>query len=218
MIPEDVMTRFFQQKIPSYLEFWTFRKQVTMQLAAISFMTYIFSIGHRHPSRFHISCQTGKVWASDLMPSNLFNAAISNSTFLFTNNEAVPFRLTPNFQHFITDVGMEGVFSTALMSIGRALVEPVNEIHDYLGIFVRDELVTWQQNGRKPPLPQEQLSEYVLQNVDLIIKRCQGVACLAERDQPDRLEPLNQTILDLISQAVNPLKLAQMDIAFLPQL
>ena len=38
--------------------------------------------------------------------------------------EAVPFRLTPNLQHFITPVGLEGIFSASLMAIARSLADP----------------------------------------------------------------------------------------------
>jgi hypothetical protein len=38
--------------------------------------------------------------------------------------EAVPFRLTPNLQHFITPVGIEGVFAASLMAMGRCLADP----------------------------------------------------------------------------------------------
>ncbi len=104
------------------------------------------------------------------------------------------------------------------MSIGRVLSEPSNEMYDYLAIFIRDELLSWQQMGRKAPVSDQQLREYVNQNVDLLMKRAQTLSCKLEREQEiERVEPINQTILDLISQAVNPLKLSQMDLAFLPQ-
>ena len=41
----------------------------------------------------------------------------------FANTEPVPFRLTPNIQHFITPIGVEGVLVTGIMSIARALTE-----------------------------------------------------------------------------------------------
>lgn len=49
----------------SYQEFWTSRKQFTSQLAAVSFMTYIMSIGQRFPHRLMIS-RSGTLWPTDL--------------------------------------------------------------------------------------------------------------------------------------------------------
>lgn len=43
---------------------------------------------------------------------------------VFHNGEATPFRFTPNIQTFITPVGIEGIFSSALMAIARCLTEP----------------------------------------------------------------------------------------------
>ena len=84
--------------------------------------------------------------------------------------------------------------------------------------------------------------------MEVISKRAQALSCKAERDRvkmtnvlkvyhvlktapvylffylnvylkaTESIEPAYRTILDLISQAVNPLKLAQMDVAFMPQL
>ena len=56
----------------SYQEFWTLRKRFTRQMATVTFMTYLLSIGHRYPQKFHISCDTGNIWASELMPSTFY--------------------------------------------------------------------------------------------------------------------------------------------------
>ena len=55
------------------------------------------------------------------------SGAAFNINGLLDVTEAVPFRLTPNLQQFMTAVGLEGVFSSALMAIARSLVEP--EVH-----------------------------------------------------------------------------------------
>ena len=69
--------------------------------------------------------------------------------------------------------------------------------------------------------------------MEILVKRIQSMGCKMEREevriyrqfnppvnsfQGEMKHPADQTIKDLIAQAVNPLKLAQMDIAFLPQL
>ena len=86
-------------------------------------------------------------------------------------------------------------------------------------MYLRDELSGWYILSRKTNVPDAQLREHVLQNVDLVMRRTMGVSCRAEREKTvDKVEPVYQTILDLTSQAVNPLKLAQMDTGFLAQL
>lgn len=117
-------------------------------------------------------------------------------------------------------VGMEGVFTTAIFAIGNALVNPELAMEDVVSLFVRDELQSWQNSIANRSSPSnsdgsdkddEQMSK-IAQNVELIHKRAQTLACL--KDQEKSLEtnvPIIQTILDLMSCAVNPQKLAQMD-------
>lgn len=96
-------------------------------------------------------------------------------------------------------------------------------MENYLTLYLRDELSSWYTLSRKTSVSDTQLRDHVLQNVDLVTRRIQGLSCKAERERSpttegQRVEPVYQTLLDLISQAVNPLKLAQMDIGFMPQL
>lgn len=49
-------------------ELWRMRKQFTLQLAAASFMTYMFAIGSRLPGRFHVSLATGNIAMSEIIP------------------------------------------------------------------------------------------------------------------------------------------------------
>lgn len=52
----------------------------------------------------------------------------------------------------------------------------------------------------------------VIQNCELVTKRLQALACIKEEEQAlEQSVPLFQSILDLISSATNPQKLAQMD-------
>lgn len=52
-------------------DLWTIRKQFTSQMAAVSFMTYIMSICQRHPHKFMISRNTGKLYTTEVLPSKL---------------------------------------------------------------------------------------------------------------------------------------------------
>ncbi|KAI8819858.1 uncharacterized protein EV422DRAFT_620718 [Fimicolochytrium jonesii] len=212
-MPETILTKFMTRALKSYGDLWAMRKQFTRSLAANTFITQITSIGPRQPHKISISRQTGNVWFHELIPG------ISHTTFLFTNSEPVPFRFTPNIQHFVTPIGVDGVFAPSIQAIGRALTEPSYEFEDYLSIFVRDELITHQQLFKKAPLQEQQLKEFTLQNCDLMLKRAIGTSCREEREKGiDGAEPANQTILDLISNVVNPHKLCQMDVAFVARL
>jgi transformation/transcription domain-associated protein len=43
---------------------------------------------------------------------------------VYTPTEVVPFRFTPNMQRFIGPIFTEGIMSTGIMAIGRALTDP----------------------------------------------------------------------------------------------
>jgi hypothetical protein len=42
----------------------------------------------------------------------------------FQSNDIVPFRLTPNMQHFIGPIHMEGILTSTIFEIGRNLSSP----------------------------------------------------------------------------------------------
>lgn len=48
---------------------------------------------------------------------------------LYTNNDAVPFRYTPNIQTFVTPAGTEGLFAPGIMTVARALTD--NDVYIY---------------------------------------------------------------------------------------
>ena len=52
----------------------------------------------------------------------------------------MPFRLTPNMQHFITRVGVEGVVTAAATAISRSLMVPGFDLAGTLSLFIRDEV------------------------------------------------------------------------------
>jgi hypothetical protein len=44
-------------------------------------------------------------------------------------------------------------------------------------------LITWQNVVRKPALQDHQLRDFVIKNVDLVLKRAQALSCKAERER-----------------------------------
>lgn len=50
------------------MDLWLMRKQFTLQVAAMSFMTYVLYAGSRTPARISISKQTGRIYASEVIP------------------------------------------------------------------------------------------------------------------------------------------------------
>lgn len=218
-MPDTIVSNYFIRVLQNYEDIWLVRKQFARSFAACTFITYILSIGQRYPYRYHIARNSGRVQVSELIPS------YHTESQLFANQDGVSFRFTPNIQQFITPIGVDGIFAPTVQAIGRALTETEYEMEDYLSLFVRNEVVMRQIFSNKPALTKDKVQEIVIQNSELLLKRSLGLACATERKkmdiegtQPSKLEAVDQTILDLISQAVNPIKLAQMDAVFLPLL
>lgn len=64
---------------------------------------------------------------SELLPGMGIPAALmnlQNQLPVFASHDVVPFRFTPNLQHFIGDCFTEGILISAMMAMGHALSEP----------------------------------------------------------------------------------------------
>jgi transformation/transcription domain-associated protein len=64
---------------------------------------------------------------SELLPGMGIPAALlnlPNQLPVFASHDVVPFRFTPNLQHFIGECFTEGILVSAMVAIGRALSEP----------------------------------------------------------------------------------------------
>jgi len=210
-VPHDIALEYFTKSYPSFSEFWLFRRQFSYQFAALTFMTYVLHMSNRYPHKLSIARGNGSVWGSELLP------CMSAGKAFFHNPEPVPFRLTPNLQTLMGPLATEGIFSCAIMAIARCLVEPEFELEQQLSLFVRDEMIFWFQNTHRAngnaAVDGNQLRETVQTNSELIVKRTLSLA-----SSPPGALPANQTVIDLISKAVNPVNLATCDALFVPYL
>ncbi|OBZ88491.1 Transcription-associated protein 1 [Choanephora cucurbitarum] len=212
MVPSNILSKYLFKIMNSYTDYWMLRKRFTGQYATATLMAYIFSVGHRMPHKIMISRSTGNVWMTELLPG--WNAANP----LFGNGEAIPFRFTPNIQEFITPIGVEGLFTSCLMATARCLTEPEFELDQYLCLFVRDELATWHLANHRS-VTDIQFRERINTNVLQVQTKTQFLSCKADREKTlNAGKPLNQNVIDLISQASNPQKMAQMECTWMPWL
>jgi transformation/transcription domain-associated protein len=202
-----VALEYFQQAFPQFAEFWLFRRQFSYQLSALTFMTYILYMHNRYPAKMNIARGSGNIWGSELM------SFMSASKPFFHNPEPVPFRLTPNLQALMGPLAMEGIFACSVMAIARCLTEPEHELEHALTLFVRDEMMFWLMNSHRSGISENQLRDSVQLNSDSIVKRAISLA-----HNPSGNLPANQTVIDAIAKAVNPMNLAQCDALWMPYL
>ncbi|UNI18788.1 transcription-associated protein 1 [Purpureocillium takamizusanense] len=206
-VPSTIALEYFQQVYPQFAEFWLFRRQFSYQLSALTFMTYILYMHNRYPSKLNIARGSGNIWGSELM------SFMSNNKPFFTNPEPVPFRLTPNLQVLMGPLATEGIFACSLMAIARCLTQPEHELEHALTLFVRDEMIFWLTSSHRNGISESQLRETVQVNSDSIVKRAASLA-----HNPSGNLPANQTVIDAIAKAVNPMHLAQCDALWMPYL
>ncbi|KAF2816578.1 uncharacterized protein BDZ99DRAFT_543201 [Mytilinidion resinicola] len=201
-VPPTIILDYFRATYPSFADFWLFRRTFSYQLAALTFITYIMHMNTRYPHKLFISRATGRVWGSELIPVMAVSKPILN------NPEPVPFRLTPNLQTLMGPLATEGIFAPAVMAIARCLMEPEGEMDMLLSIFMRDEITHWfTTQHRVLQDGSSQLREAVQGNSDAVVKRAVTLGSLPTVQNL----PANQTMVDLVSVAVNPVKLSQTD-------
>jgi transformation/transcription domain-associated protein len=171
-------------------------------------MTYVLYINNRTPTRMNISQSTGNIFAAEMVPAMMTQNAV------FNNPDPVQIRLTPNLQTLMGPIATEGIFSCAVMVIARCLTEPEGELEQQLSVFVKDEMVFWfSQQHNRAGLQEQRLREVTESNTNLIVKKARSLG-----EPPQGNLPANQTVIDLISKATNPMHLAQSDVQFMPYL
>lgn len=125
-------------------DLWRIRRQFTLDLAAMSFLSYTFCLSGRVPTRFQVSTATGCLTMNELVPSECdpistytsslptapprtrltYCTAMAGQAPVFMTNDTVPFRFTPNMQRFVGPVFIEGLLTASIMAIGRCLTAP----------------------------------------------------------------------------------------------
>ncbi|CAO3644378.1 unnamed protein product [Mucor hiemalis] len=211
-VPSNILSKYMLRTLGSYTDYWMHRKQFITQYASATFMSYLFSVGHRTPHKITLSRQTGNVWMTELLPG------WDSTNPMLGNGESVPFRFTPNIQEYITPVGIEGLFTSCLMATARSLTEPELELDQYLSLFIRDELISWNVSNHRS-VTDTQFRERVQTNVNQIMAKAQFLSSRMEvTDNVNSDKPVSQNIIDLISQASNPQKMAQMECTWMPWL
>lgn len=208
IVPSTILRDYFERTYASFQDFWLFRKQFAYQYAGVTFMTFLMSISNRYPHKCFINAGSGNVWSTDMLPM-----LSSKNPPTFQNGELVPFRLTPNIQALMGPIALEGIYSVSVMVIAKCLTESENDLDQYLSVFVRDELISWYVQQQRRSAPDKQLREIALNNVGVIVKRATSMAQVGQGNIP-----ANQTVIDLISQAVNPKFMVHTDNLWMPYL
>ncbi|TRM67802.1 FAT domain-containing protein [Schizophyllum amplum] len=216
LVPDTILTNYMLRTMKGPTELWRMRKQFTLQLAANSFLTYMFGVTHRNPNTFFFSRSTGQITMVSLTPGMAQNIPISMTL------DPVPFRFTPNLQNFVGPIGTEALMTAGLVAIGRSLTDTEHELETYVCLFARDEMTSWFNMRERSWSAEPQFRAVVFSNIDQFVKRASIVACKEQReigtsqDGSTLLSPVVSAATNLILQATNPLQLTKMGELYLP--
>ncbi|XBW35309.1 hypothetical protein QEN19_000876 [Hanseniaspora menglaensis] len=223
-LSKNILKDFFKGIYKDFESFWLFRKNFTIKYSCLSFMIYMMSIGNRTPAKIHIDLNSGDVFSTEFIPNKIALEALPENyknnlpklpgdTPILQLSENVPFRLTPNIQRLIGDVGLEGIFSTTMLMICRALLKSDNEMKYYLNLLIKDEVMAWytQQNSKTVLNDDLKLMGVVQLNTELIVRKLVSLSHFSSQ-----FAASNHFVLDVISSAVAPRNLASLDITAMP--
>ena len=119
------------------------RARFANAFAMHSLACFLFSITDRSPSKISLSLATGGLTSIDPRPAyapfSVTHGAFHTGSLLDVY-EAVPFRLTRNFVHFLSPQGVSGPVAASIVAASRGLCHHYEWLLAYLTVFFRDEV------------------------------------------------------------------------------
>jgi len=214
LIPEILLKEWAQYTYQDPSDYWTFRKQFSIQLALSGFAEFTLHLTRLGPEMLQVAQDSGRLTVS------YSRFEVDDTKGELDANRPVPFRLTPNIAEFVTPVGVNGVMTAAIVSAARCLAEPQFSVQSILKAVLRDEMIAWHKKKQdethslplsNPPtdMDSELLISLVNGAVTAIMTRLQNLA---------QYEGGETKVTTLIAAATSPDNLCRMDPAWHPWL
>ncbi|GMM40492.1 histone acetyltransferase [Hanseniaspora uvarum] len=228
-LSKNVLKDYFKSLYKDFESFWVFRKTFTVKYATHCLMTYMMSVGNRTPSRIHIHVENGDVFSTEFVPNKVnlerLPEAFRNNIPKLANDapilqlqEHLPFRLTPNIQRLIGDVGLEGIFSTTMLLLSKGLLSSQeNDVRNHLNLLIKNEVISWYSDNYKGMNVKRlegnelEMLSIVQLNTELIVRKLISLSHFSSQ-----FAASNHFVLEAISTAVSPRNLTTLDITSMP--
>ncbi|OQR70315.1 Transformation/transcription domain-associated protein-like [Tropilaelaps mercedesae] len=210
-VPRTLLKEWAQATYPDPTDYWTFRKQFTLQLALCGLVEFVLQLTRLSPDMVYIHQDSGFVHAA------YYKFDVADATGELDHNRPVPFRLTPNMAELVGAVGVQGPMCAAVVAVARCLSQP--SFTALLRAILRDEIITWHKKnyeeasagGEGPPdMDGEQLVATVSKAVAAITSRLNSLTSYESSE--------NSKVQALLTAASNPENLCRMDPAWHPWL
>jgi len=216
-VTENIFSQYMYKTLPSSSHLWTFKRQLSQQLAISSFLSALLRIGGRTPTKIMFAKNTGKIFMLDFHPA--FDAK-----GIVEYIEPVPFRLTRNLHTFFTPFGVKGDFVTAMASAAQACVDPRADLEAHLELFFRDQLMVWPWRRMLAftdanvinPSPSE-IKNMARANVQEVLRRLPIIAPTPPPESSaDAAPSVQKAVLHLVDAALNIRNIARMESTWAP--
>ncbi|XP_077979126.1 transformation/transcription domain-associated protein-like [Glandiceps talaboti] len=212
MVPRGLLKEWALHTFPGATDYWTFRKQCTLQLALLGFAEFVLHLTRLNPETLQIGQDSGQLSVF------YFRFDIDDTTGELDANRPVPFRLTPNVAEFLTSVGVSGVLTASMIAVARCFVQPNFKLPSLLRAILRDEIIYWNKKNQeeKQPVaaqPQDMDSELLINLVNKAV-----VAIMTRLQNLAQFEGGDSKVSTLVAAANSPDNLCRMDPAWHPWL
>jgi transformation/transcription domain-associated protein len=217
MVPDDILFKYLNSACVSWNEFFQLRKMMSMQVGLYSMIEYLLNIEERALHKVQIGKNSGEMFQFDFRPT--FNGTEGK----LSRSESVPFRMTRNMQNFISPFGLQGILLNSMSVASHGLVQQASDLESLLQLFIRDELIAWQNINSgvidaKFAQDETLLKQTVQLNIEDVMTRLKEMAPVppafvtTNPDNPtpadlgtqtDNMIPSNEKIVELIKQATS---------------
>lgn len=133
VVPSTLLKDWAEQTFTQATDLWTFRKQLTLQMALIATAEYSMNLTRLNPDMLYIHMDSGLVNVS------YFRFDCENET----DARPVPFRLTHNMSEFVTSIGVAGPMTASIIAAARCFTHPNFQLQSILRTILRDEVMAW---------------------------------------------------------------------------
>ncbi|TMW44508.1 hypothetical protein DOY81_004448 [Sarcophaga bullata] len=217
MVPRTLLKQWVIKTFVSATDFWQFRKMMTLQMALAFLCEYALHLTRLNTDMIYIHQDSG------LMNVSYFKFDINDEKEELEHSRPVPFRLTPNIAEFLTNIGISGPLSAAIIATARCLVHPNYKLQSILRTILRDEIIALHKKRMRDNKPIDSVEDgtadantteimirLVNKAVNAILNRLTAISYF------DNIE--SKKISILLQQATNHDNLCRMDPAWHPWL
>ncbi|XP_037947653.1 transcription-associated protein 1 isoform X2 [Teleopsis dalmanni] len=218
MVPINLIKNWAFKNFSSATDFWQFRKMLTLQLALAYLCEHALHLTRLNPDMMYLHQDSG------LMNISYFKFDINDEQDVLESSRPVPFRLTPNIAEFVTNIGINGPLSAAIVATARCFVQPNFKICSILKAILKDEIINLHKKRLRETKPvsdsnddnsnemnsMSNIIHTVNKAVSVIMKRLSNISYFDNMDA--------KKVSILIQSAVNVDNLCRMDPAWYPWL